>query len=338
MSASLAVPEARANPELFGHEHAAAALAEAAGAGRLHHAWLLAGPRGVGKATLAYRFARWLLAGRPESHPPLYLPPEDQVFRRVAAGAHADLRSLAPNAGERGVKLIIRVDEVRQVPRFLGLTAAEGGWRIVVVEQVEAMNAEAQNALLKTLEEPPARALLLLTSAAPDRLLPTIRSRCRRVDLFPLPEAEMDRLLTRWLPELSAEQRGVLARIAGGAPGRALQLAEGDGLALQQQVEAFLATLPRPDPRALHALGDTLAAKRDGSAFTTFIELLRQELGIAIRAAGRGQPVPDYIHTRPLADWAVLWDTLGRLADETETLNLDRKQAVLSGLSQLASR
>ncbi|PHK96618.1 DNA replication protein DnaC [Pseudoroseomonas rhizosphaerae] len=334
-------PETRANPELRGHDHAAATLAEAAGAGRLHHAWLLAGPRGVGKATLAYRFARWLLADRPEAPPdeaPLYLPPSHPVFRRVAAGGHADLRALAPNAGERGVKLMIRVDEVRQVPRFLGLTAAEGGWRIVIVEQVEAMNAEAQNALLKTLEEPPARALLLLTSAAPDRLLPTIRSRCRRVDLFPLPAPEMDALLAGWLPELEAEPRAVLARIAGGAPGRALQLAEGDGLLLQKSVDSFLATLPRPDQRALHALADTLAARRDGSAYVTFMELLRAALGEAIRAAGRGQPAPAWIATRPLAQWATLWDTLGRLADETETLNLDRKQAVLSGLSQLASR
>lgn len=331
-------PEPRANPQLVGHDHAAAGLAEAAGTGRLHHAWLLAGPRGVGKATLAYRFARWLLAGRPEGQSPLYLPPEDPVFRRVAAGGHADLRVLAPNAGEKGVKLMIRVDEVRQVPRFLGFTAAEGGWRIVVVEQVEAMNAEAQNALLKTLEEPPAKALLLLTTAAPDRLLPTIRSRCRRIDLFPLPEAEMDRLIGQWLPELTPDQRGLLVRMAGGAPGRALQLAEGDGVALQQRVDGFLSSLPRPEPRALHELADLLAAKRDGSAFVTFMELLRGTLGEAIRAAGRGLPAPDYIRARPLADWAALWDTLGRLADETELLNLDRKQAVLSGLARLASR
>ena len=331
-------PEPRANPELVGHDDAALALMEAAGAERLHHAWLLAGPRGVGKATLAYRFARWLLAGRPSGGTPLGVPVGHPIFRRVASGGHADLRVLAPNAGERGVKLMIRVDEVRQVPRFLGLTAAEGGWRIVIVEQAEAMNAEAQNALLKTLEEPPARALLLLTAAAPDRLLPTIRSRCRRIDLFPLPQSDMETVLQRWLPELQPEQRGVLTRISGGAPGRALQLAEGEGLALYSQVEEFLGSLPGPDPRRLHQLADSLAAKRDGSAFVTFMELLRGGLGEAIRAAARGQPAPGFIAGRPLADWASLWDTLGRLADETETLNLDRKQAVLSGLSQLASR
>jgi DNA polymerase-3 subunit delta' len=333
-----APPEPRANPDLFGHDHAAQALADAAGTGRLHHAWLLTGPKGVGKATLAYRFARWLLAGRPDATLPLYLPPADPTFRRVAASGHADLRSLAPNAGEKGVKLMIRVDEVRAVPRFLSLTAAEGGWRIVLVEQMEAMNAEAQNALLKTLEEPPPRALLLLTTAAPDRLLPTIRSRCRRIDLFPLPEPEMDRLLAQWLPDLDAGQRAALGRMAAGAPGRALELAESDGLTLQAEVDGFLARLPRPDPRALHQLADKLAAKRDGSALVTFMDLLRSSLAHAIREAGRGHEAAPYLAARPLAEWASLWDTLGRLADETETLNLDRKQAVLTGLSQLASR
>jgi DNA polymerase-3 subunit delta' len=329
--------EPRANPDLFGHDHAAQALADAANAGRMHHAWLLTGPRGVGKATLAFRFARWLLAGRPDGATPLYLPPDDPTFRRVAAGGHADLRNLAPNAGEKGVKMIIRVDDVRQVPRFLGLTAAEAGWRIVVIEQLEAMNPEAQNALLKTLEEPPQRALLLLTSSAPDRLLPTIRSRCRRIDLFPLAAPEMDKLITRWMPDLDAAQRGSLARISGGAPGRALELAEGEGLTLQVEVDAFLRSLPHPQPRSLHQIADKLAAKRDGSALVTFMDLLRASLAHDVGAAGRGHAPAPYLAARPLAEWAALWDTLGRLADETETLNLDRKQAVLSGLSRLAS-
>ncbi|MBO1079516.1 DNA polymerase III subunit delta' [Roseomonas haemaphysalidis] len=331
-------PEPRANPDLFGHQDAARMLAEAAGAGRLHHAWLLTGPRGVGKATLAYRFARWLLAGSPPGEEPLFVPPGDPAFRRVAAGAHADLRALVPNAGDKGVKMMIRVDEVRTVPRFLSLTAAEGGWRIILVEQVEAMNPEAQNALLKTLEEPPPRALLLLTTSAPDRLLPTIRSRCRRIDLFPLSDAAMTGVLGHWLPDMAEADRQGLARIAGGAPGRALELAEGEGLAMQAEVDGFLRTLPRPDPRGLHQLADRLAGKRDGSALITFIELLRASLALAVREAARGGAVAPYLAARPLAEWASLWDTLGRLADETETLNLDRKQAVLSGLSRLASR
>ncbi|WP_159350020.1 DNA polymerase III subunit delta' [Roseomonas harenae] len=334
-------PEPRANPSLFGHDHAAAALRDSALSGRMHHGWMLTGPRGVGKATLAWRYARWMLAGMPGTTPageaPLFVPPGDPLFARIAAGAHADLRALAPNAGEKGKKVIIRVEEVRELTRFLAMTPAEGGWRVVVIEELEAMNEQAQNALLKTLEEPPARAVLVLTASAPDRLLPTIRSRVRRLDLFPLEPAALDPVLARWIPGMEAEDRGALARLAAGSPGRALALAEGEGLVMAREVEGFLARLPRPDPREMHALADRLASKRDGSAFVTFIDLLRDALATALRRAGRGEGAAPWLEGRGLAEWAGLWDMLGRLADETETLNLDRKQAVLTGLSRLSN-
>jgi DNA polymerase-3 subunit delta' len=334
-------PEPRANPALFGHEHAAAALRDSALSGRMHHGWMLTGPRGVGKATLAWRYARWMLAGMPGSAPPgeapLFVPPGDPLFARVAAGAHADLRALAPNTGEKGKKVIIRVEEVRELTRFLAMTPAEGGWRVVVIEELEAMNEQAQNALLKTLEEPPARAVLVLTASAPDRLLPTIRSRVRRLELFPLEPAALDSVLARWMPEMAAEDRGALARLAAGSPGRALTLAEGEGLVMAHEVEGFLARLPRPDPKEMHALADRLASKRDGSAFVTFMDLLRDALATALRQAGRGEGAAPWLVGRGLAEWAGLWDMLGRLADETETLNLDRKQAVLTGLSRLST-
>ncbi|WP_376091325.1 DNA polymerase III subunit delta' [Roseomonas sp. CCTCC AB2023176] len=265
-------------------------MRDASRGGRLHHGWLIAGPTGVGKATLAWRYARWVMAGTPEgAGTPLFVPPEAPVFRRVAAGAHADVRGLSPEAGDKGKKVIIRVEDVREVPRFLSMTPAEGGWRVVVVEDADGMNEPAQNALLKTLEEPPARAVLLLTTAAPDRLLPTIRSRVRRLDLFPLDDAAMDPLLARWLPEMAAVDRSSLATISGGAPGRALALADGDGLELARDVGAFLASLPRPEPRDLHALADRIAGRRDGAALLTFFELLRDALARALRSAGRGQ-------------------------------------------------
>ncbi|MFC0410554.1 DNA polymerase III subunit delta' [Roseomonas elaeocarpi] len=329
-------PEPRANPELVGQEGAALALRDATGAGRPHHAWLLAGPQGVGKATLAFRYARWLLAGAPEARVPLELAPADPVFSRVANGAHADLRTLSPEVAEGKVKRQISVDEARAVPRFLSMTPAEGGWRVVVVDEAHALNTEAQNALLKTLEEPPARAVLLLATEAPDRLLPTVRSRCRRLDLVPLTDEAMDPLLARWWPEMPEAERATLRTMAAGSPGRALRLVEGEALALQAEVEAFLNSLPNPSPRGLHGLADRLAAKRDGSSFTTFLALLRAAIAGAIRQAGRGGPAPAWLGARPLADWATLWDTLGRTADETEALNLDRKQAILVGLGALA--
>ena len=338
-------PEPRANPALYGHDAPAAALRDAALSGRMHHGWLLTGPEGVGKATLGWRYARWVLAGMPAGETlgeaPLYLPLSAPLFSRVAAGAHADLRALVPNTGEKGKKVMIRVEEVRDLTRFLAMTPAEGGWRVVVIEALEAMNEQAQNALLKTLEEPPPRAVLVLTTSAPDRLLPTIRSRVRRLDLFPLEAPLMSQVLERWLPEMGEGDRAALARLSAGSPGRALALAEGEGLAMAREVEGFLARLPRPPAAEMHALADRLAAKRDGSAFVTFFALLRDSLATALRQAGRGQGAPPWLDLSPrgrgLADWAGLWDMLGRLADETETLNLDRKQAVLTGLSRLST-
>ncbi|MCR0981423.1 DNA polymerase III subunit delta' [Roseomonas populi] len=333
-------PEPRANPALYGHDHTAGALRESALSGRMHHGWMFTGPQGVGKATLAWRYARWMLAGMPPGLPageaPLFVPPADPLFARVAAGAHADLRSLSPNTGEKGKKVIIRVEEVRELTRFLAMTPAEGGWRVVVVEEMEAMNEQAQNALLKTLEEPPPRAVLVLTASAPDRLLPTIRSRIRRLDLFPLQAGAMDTVLARWLPDMSGDDRAALAGLAAGSPGRALSLVEGEGLAMAREVEGFLARLPRPDARELHALADRLTSRRDGGAFNTFFALLRDTIAGALRRAARGEEMAPWLAGRGLAEWAGLWDMLGRLADETDALNLDRRQAVLTGLSRLS--
>jgi DNA polymerase-3 subunit delta' len=330
-------PEPRANPELLGHDHACLALAEAARSGRLHHAWLIAGLPGLGKATLAFRFARWLLAGQP-SGDALQVPPEHPVFRRVAARAHADLFTLEATTGERGKKEVLRAEDARAAVRFLSLTSAEGGWRVVVVDEAERTdNPAVPNILLKTLEEPPPRTVLLMTTSAPERLLPTIRSRCRRLDLHPLEPTLLDRLLAGWLPELGAAERATLARISDGAPGRALTLAEGEGLALQALVDQVLAGLPALEPRTRLGVAEQVAARRDAAAMTTFFALLRRALAAALRAAARGEE-SGFLAARSLAEWAGLWDRLGRLADETERLNLDRKQAVLTGLSWLSAR
>ncbi len=334
-------PEPRANPDLVGHDHAAETLAEAAPSGRLHHAWLIAGLPGVGKATLAFRFARWLLAGLPPTPPgqvPLYLPADNAIFRRINAGAHADLFTVQPNTGDKGKKEVLRADDARSAVRFLSFTSAEGGWRCVVIDEVErADSLTVPNILLKTLEEPPPRTVLLMTSSAPDRLLPTIRSRCRRLDLHPLAEDAMAGLLGHWLPELAAPARATLARIAEGAPGRALTLAAGDGLALQELVELVLAALPGLEPPQAMAVADKVAGRRDPAAMVTFFELLRRAIAAGTRHAAR-HGGEGFITARSLADWSVLWDRLGRLADETERLNLDRKQAVLTGLSWLSAR
>ncbi|NKC31493.1 DNA polymerase III subunit delta' [Roseomonas sp. BU-1] len=321
--------------DLFGHAGPAQVLERAARSGRLPHAWMLAGPPGIGKATLGYRFGRWLLAGGaegglPAGSAPLHLDPGHPTFRRILAGAHADLRALRPNTGEGGVKRVIRVEDSRDAIRFLAMTPAEGGWRFVLVDGAELMRPEAANALLKTLEEPPPRAVLVLTTAAPDRLLPTIRSRVRRLDLAPLAPADLDPLLMRLLPSLSTTERATLGRIAEGSAGQAVALAEGEGLAMQALVDQVLADLA--GRRHWHPVAEAVAAKRDGSGFATFMALLRGALSAAVRQAARGQGAAPWLEGRALAEWSTLWDRLGQLAAETDVLSLDRKQAVLTAL------
>ena len=207
--AAAVAPAPRANPDLIGHEGAERELRRLDEIGRLPHAILLSGPRGIGKATLAFRLARFLLATGEERNAVaeggLAIDPESGVFRRVAAGGHADLLTVerAYDARRRRLRGEIVVEDAREITGFFRLTAAEEGWRIVIVDGAEEMNRSAANALLKVLEEPPRRALLLLISHSPGRLLPTIRSRCRRFALAALGDPAVMLLLRRYRPELA---------------------------------------------------------------------------------------------------------------------------------------
>lgn len=323
------IPEPRENLRLFGHAAAERLFADALGAGRLHHAWLLTGPHGVGKATLAWRMARRLLA--PGRDPNDLATP---AVRRIVAGSHADVLTLERAVDPRTKKLKreVAVDQVRDIAGFLHLTPAEGGYRVVVVDGAEDMNRNSANALLKVLEEPPKRAVLLLTSDAPGRLLPTIRSRCRRLRLDPLPAAEMEAALQVLLPEEGEAVRHDLAAVAEGSPGRAVELAEEGALALASLARSVLAAERLPVVR-MHEVADQ--ATRGDTAFETFMDLLQQGLADAVRAAARGSGNA-VAARRPLAEWSEVWHALGRLQSETERFNLDKRAAVIAGLELLA--
>ncbi len=353
-----APPAPRTNAELLGQSGAERTLLEADRSGRLPHAWLLTGPRGVGKATLAYRFARFLLSDagaggaggglfgdKPQD---LALDPGHQVFRRVASGGHLDLLSVERALDERSGKLRreIVVGDARAVGQFLHMTPGEGGWRIVVVDCAEEMNRNAANALLKALEEPPRRALLLLVSHAPGRLLPTIRSRCCRLSMPALDEALVLRLLGRYAPDLTPEDAAALARLAEGSIGRALDLAAGGGLELYRELIELLAGLPRLDVPRLHAFGDRLGRGADSSAFRTGTELLSWWLARMIRGgtgetlpaevvAGEGDLMARLLERRSLAQWLTLWEKFDRLFARVEGANLDRKQVVITAFLEL---
>jgi DNA polymerase-3 subunit delta' len=334
--------EPRANPLLIGHVTAEATLADAMRSGRMHHAWLITGPAGIGKATLAYRFARRLLAGVAPGTT-LALDASHPVFRRVAAGSHADLLTIERewDPKRRRMRGEIVVDDVRRIADFLRLTPAEGGWRVVVLDGAEELNHVAANGLLKVLEEPPERAVLLLVCSASGRLLPTIRSRCRRLRLAPLAEPDLLHLLGILLPDSDADRLGRVAAMAEGSPGRAMQLAAAGAVGTSETVDAVLGALPDLDADGAtaraHAVADALG--RDEDAFSTFMDLLRAAVATAVRDAARGRADPDQaklLGNRPLADWVDVWHALARLQDETESAHLDRRQAIVTSLRSLA--
>jgi DNA polymerase-3 subunit delta' len=333
-------PEPRANPILLGHESAEATLLEALRANRLHHAWLITGADGVGKATLAYRFARFLLSGRPAGDT-LELPPNHPTFRRVAAASHADLLTIerAYDPKRRRMRTQIAVDDVRRINGFMSLTPAEGGWRVVIVDGAEDLNQASANALLKILEEPPSRAILLLVCAATGRLPATIRSRCRRLRLSPLNEAAMAPLLRDYLPELAPDERGRLATLAEGSPGRALLLAAEEGLKIATMVDKVFAELPDLPPMRAFDVADALGRSETG--FSTFMDLLRAGLAAAVRDAVRGRADPEQariVGLRPLDDWGKVWQGLTTLQHETERFALDKRQALIEGLGLLSGK
>jgi DNA polymerase-3 subunit delta' len=335
VSDDAAIPHPRRTLSLYGHLGAEQAFLEAYRTGRMPHAWLIGGPRGVGKATLAYRMARFVFA-HPEPAVPsvqnaahLTLPSDHPAVRRVAAQGHPDLLALERVADEKGkLPMFIPVDMVRKTIGFFGSTAGEGGWRVCIVDSADEMNAAGANALLKILEEPPAKSLLLVVSHAPGRLLPTIRSRCRRLMLRPLAVDDVARAAAEALARDAADvEIKAAAAASDGSVARALDLLAGTALQVRERVNAMLAALPTVDPRDLHALGDALG--RDETAFTAFVDAVRDWLSARISVAG-AEP-------RRLDRIAEAWEKVNAAAGDVAEYNLERKPLVFNVFGWLAA-
>lgn len=345
-------PHPRETRILLGHQAAEEMLAAAFAEGRMHHAWLLAGRAGIGKATLAYRLARHVLA-RPDERDPsgnsLEVPVSSTAARQVAALSHPGLLVLRRlyDAKSKRFGSAIPVDEVRRLKSFLGLTAGEDSWRVVIVDSADDLNPNAANALLKSLEEPPRRCLFLLLASEPSGLLPTIRSRCRRLDLQPLAarplrEAAETALAAAEMEPPAGDQWDLLERLAAGSVRRALQLAATGGLELHQRIAGIFAQLPQVDWMAAHALADSLSAGAQEQRYEAFLDLLLDALAhlTRVRATNQGTPAQVSLATRLMSEtslpqWAAAWEAILRDRADADELNLDRKALIMRIFSRL---
>jgi DNA polymerase-3 subunit delta' len=320
---------------LHGHSEVESVLLESYRSGRLAHAWLLGGTAGIGKATLAYRMARFVLAHPDHSQLPqtatsLHVDAEHPVARRIAAQAHGDLLVLERTINDKTDKLRqeIQVDDVRRTVKFFGSTPAEGGWRVAIVDAVDELNSEGANALLKILEEPPRRALLLLVSHSAGRVLPTVRSRCRLLSLRPLAASEVARAAAAAIAQNPSDPRiTAAAAVAEGSVRRALALLDRSALDLRNLVLTLLERLPALDPRALHALGDRLYGT-EPATLGTFVDTVNGWLAARLDSAPQEPAVLDRI--------ARIWEKFNQSAREVETFNLDRKPLVFNVFGWLA--
>jgi DNA polymerase-3 subunit delta' len=334
-----ALPPA-ANPHLFGHERAEAVLLRAWEAGRLPHAWLLKGPRGVGKATLAFRFARRLLAG-PAEHEAAARAPEHLVFRMVAKGAHPDLRVLKriPNPKTGKLYKEILVEQVRDADAALHATAARAGRKLLVVDPADEFSSSAANALLKLLEEPPAGVVLLLVCQRPGLLPRTILSRCAHLTLAPLPRGELLAGMAALAPGLAPERARLLAPLAGGSIGRALELDATGRLEAYADLVQKLSVARESEAGRLLLVTQLLQAA-DPSGFRGAVDLLGLVLRRLAHLEAGQEPAPELFSGearalrglaagRGLDHWVGLWDKLSASALRVETLNLDPLVALL---------
>jgi DNA polymerase-3 subunit delta' len=330
----MAAPGAPLHPRdshaLQGLDAAVAAFMEAKARGRLHHAWLLTGPEGMGKASFAYRAARRLLGAKPVAGDAdaLASSPQDPVRRMVAAQSHPDLMVLERWSEANPTRKSIPVDEARRLPEFFSKAPAIADYRVAIIDAADDLNVNAANAVLKTLEEPSGRGVLFLVSHAPGRLLPTIRSRCRRLAFAPWPQAALIAFIRDRL-ELDADDALRLAHMARGAPGRALSLAARGALDVDRQVEDILDRLPTTDGPELLGLADSFRGPEGGPRFNLLLERFADHLQSA--AAARTQSGALAAADR----WSGAWDRLSRLPDQVEALNLDRADAFWSLMGDL---
>lgn len=319
-------------PHIYGHDSALAEIIAAYQSQRLHHAWLITGKQGIGKATLAWHFAQYVLSSG--TNGPQNIDFTQAVARLAASGGHPDLFLLSRDVDEKtgDVKDIISIDQARKLAPFMHLTASYMGWRIAIIDEAHALNRNAQNALLKLIEEPPQKALIIMTATSSGLLLPTIRSRCRVLSLKPLDTPTLQKVLSLNGFDLgSGEDYKTILELAEGSAGLALRLASTDCIALLQDMEHLLINLPKLDMAKLHQFADKIGKKAEKEHFALISEILQEKLRKnALNSAKNGHP--------QLEKSLGLWEKASEIFRETEKANLDPKLSIINVFTEIRRR
>lgn len=324
--------------QLIAHMSVEKQLLAMINANKLPHALLITGEKGIGKATLAYRLARFLLApaevdmgslfGNPLPPESLFISPETSTFKKIISGSHPDLLVLEGDD--------IKIDKAREVGEFLSLKPAESSWRVVIVDSVDAMNRNAANALLKILEEPPSQAVLILVSHNYGRLLPTIRSRCRQIRMAKLSEIEFAKIMANIAPDISPADYSVWGELSGFSAGVSLTLIENKADILYKELLEIIST---NETSKLHSFAEKFAKKENEKAWQTLTHLvlfLLKRIAVMNYSnlteifVGEKNLLKKLFHNKSDYTLTDLWERSIKLMNDTDNLYLDKKQTIIT--------
>ncbi|MEM9205830.1 MAG: DNA polymerase III subunit delta' [Pseudomonadota bacterium] len=328
-------PHPRTQTSLVGQSEAWSALEASYQSGRMHHGWLLTGVAGIGKATLAYRFAEAILShSRFSDNAPNFGDIDQKTQSLVTQNAHPDLKAIERRFDTKTKRLRseITVDDIRQLGQFFASKPAFGAWRVGIIDAAEEMNRNAANALLKLLEEPPQRAVIFLVSHVAGRLLPTLKSRVRRLPMTPLDADSVRSVVARCLTGEKTRDGAIDSAIsvAGGSAGEALEILVQDEKGALSKLASLLSDIDQGPDTRLHDAIEAMLRKRDDAIFWRGISLIRDSYADRMRSAALlPAPIP------VMQAWSDAWQTLHSHVEDTRTLNLDRKYLMYLSLSRL---
>ncbi len=341
------VPAPGEHLALFGHDNALTTIETAFNSNKMHHAWLIAGPRGIGKASFALKVAGNILRNPNPENGQKWNDDDldDPVWSKIAKGGHPNILHLSKpyDSKIKKFKTTLTVDEIRRTVSFFGTTAGEDSWRFCIVDSADDMNASAANSLLKILEEPPQRTIFFVLANSPAKLLPTIRSRCRQLPLRPLNNDDLIAALSALdidLSNMNEDERAVLARLSAGSVRRAIILLEQQGLELYQKFDRILGNGNVPDWPQAHQLADELSRKNKLEQFHLLFDIARDYISntIHVSAASNSPKQSSEAHKvlSGLARLCEVWEKVADSAALADEYNLDKKQVILNLFGSLA--